>query len=146
LICEGLGAFEFGIVAEVFGLPRTTAKVVETTVAERERNTGLGVEWYDFKICSADRGPLRATGGLIVEAPQRSDSRECDALALKRCWAGRSEVEQDVISALVQQGAGRSAAVKATADAVLQSPQEFEPLFRTAVGLLHLRRRVADCL
>jgi hypothetical protein len=57
----------------------------------------------------------------------------------KRAVAERSDVEQDVISALVQQGARRSAAAKATADAILQSPQEFGPLFRTAVGLLRSR-------
>jgi AraC family transcriptional activator FtrA len=48
---DGLGTFEFGIVAEVFGLPRA----------------GLGVEWYDFEVCSAQRGPLRAAGGIRVE-------------------------------------------------------------------------------
>src|SRR3954471_10369558 len=50
---EGLGTFELGIVAEVFGLGRPE----------------LGVEWYDFGVFSLDRGPLRATGGILVEAP-----------------------------------------------------------------------------
>ena len=72
---------------------------------------------------------------------ERQSSRRTPSV---RAVAERSEVEQDVISALVQQGVGRSAAVKATAKAILQSPKDFEPLFRTAVGLLHLRRRVAD--
>lgn len=53
LVYEGLGAFEFGIVAEVFGL----------------RRGGFNVQWYDFEVCSAQRGPLTATGGMIVQAP-----------------------------------------------------------------------------
>ncbi len=51
LVCDGLCTFEFGIVIEIFGLPRPE----------------LGVEWYDFEICSPERGPLRATGGIRVE-------------------------------------------------------------------------------
>jgi hypothetical protein len=51
--------------------------------------------------------------------------------------AGKSEVEQDVISALIHQGASRSAAAKAAANARLKAPEEFEPLFKAAVGLLH---------
>ena len=54
LAYDGLGTFEFGIVVEVFGLPRT----------------GLGVEWYDFEVCSLERRPIRAAGGIRVEAPK----------------------------------------------------------------------------
>jgi AraC family transcriptional activator FtrA len=54
LAYDGLGTFEFGIVVELFGLPRAN----------------LGVEWYDFEVCSAERGPLRAAGGIKVEAPR----------------------------------------------------------------------------
>jgi AraC family transcriptional activator FtrA len=50
---EGLGTFELGIVAEVFGLQRPE----------------LEVEWYHFAVFSLDRRPLRATGGIRVEAP-----------------------------------------------------------------------------
>jgi AraC family transcriptional regulator, transcriptional activator FtrA len=52
LAYDGLCTFEFGIVVELFGLPR--------------RN--LGVEWYNFEVCSAEHGPIRATGGIRVEA------------------------------------------------------------------------------
>ena len=50
----------------------------------------------------------------------------------------QSEIEREVVSALLHQGANRNDAIKATARAALQAPQEFEPLFRTAVGLLRL--------
>jgi AraC family transcriptional regulator, transcriptional activator FtrA len=50
LISDGVALFEFGIVAEVFGL----------------RRPELGVPWYDMVVVSYDRGPLRATGGVKV--------------------------------------------------------------------------------
>src|SRR5580704_15028146 len=52
LAYDGLGTFEFGIVVELFGLPRPY----------------LGVEWYNFEVCSVERGPIRATGGIRIEA------------------------------------------------------------------------------
>lgn len=52
LAYDGLCTFEFGIAVEVFGLPRPE----------------LDVEWYDFVVCSFERGPLRATGGVQIEA------------------------------------------------------------------------------
>ena len=52
LAYDGLGTFEFGIVVEVFGLPRT----------------GLNVKWYDFRVCSVERGPIRAAGDVLIEA------------------------------------------------------------------------------
>lgn len=52
LAYDHLCTFEFGIVVEVFGLPRPE----------------LNLEWYDFQVCSLDRGPIRAAGGIRVEA------------------------------------------------------------------------------
>ncbi len=52
LIYPGLGTFEFGIVAEIFGLPRPE----------------MGPDWYRFKVCSLQPGPVRATGGVTVQA------------------------------------------------------------------------------
>ena len=54
LAYDGLGTFEFGIVVEVFGL----------------RRTGLGVKWYDFEVCSLERGPIRAAGGITIQTPK----------------------------------------------------------------------------
>ena len=51
LAYDELGTFEFGIVVELFGLPRS----------------GLGVPWYQFEVCSVERGPIRAAGGIRVE-------------------------------------------------------------------------------
>src|SRR5690348_15809040 len=49
LAYQGLCTFEFGIVVEMFGLPRP----------ELDR-------WYSFEVCGLERGPLRAVGGLRV--------------------------------------------------------------------------------
>ena len=45
---DGLCTFEFGCVVEVFALQRPE----------------LGVPWYRFAVCAAERGPLRAAGGI----------------------------------------------------------------------------------
>src|SRR5215467_9261722 len=52
LIYDGLCTFEFGIVVEVFGLPRPE----------------MGLYWYRFHSCSIDGGRVRATGGMFVES------------------------------------------------------------------------------
>lgn len=51
LAYDRLCTFEFGIVVEIFALPRPE----------------LSVDWYRFSVCSLDPGPLRATGGLMVQ-------------------------------------------------------------------------------
>lgn len=50
---DGLCTFEFGCVVELFALERPE----------------LGVPWYRFAVCAAERGPLRAAGGIRVSAP-----------------------------------------------------------------------------
>jgi AraC family transcriptional regulator, transcriptional activator FtrA len=47
---DGLCTFEFGCVVELFSLARPE----------------LGVPWYRFGVCAADRSPLRAAGGVAV--------------------------------------------------------------------------------
>lgn len=51
LVYDGLCIFEFGIAVEVFALPRPE----------------LNVDWYRFQVCSLERGPIRATGGITVK-------------------------------------------------------------------------------
>ena len=52
LAYEGLCTFEFGIVVEAFALKRPE----------------LDVPWYRFAVCSAEPGPVRAIGGVTIEA------------------------------------------------------------------------------
>ena len=49
---QGLCTFEFGVVVEMFALPRPE----------------LQVPWYSFTVCSAEAGPLKAMGGVTVHA------------------------------------------------------------------------------
>src|ERR1041384_6238813 len=53
LAYDRLCTFEFGCVVELFALPRPE----------------LDVPWYDFAVCAAERGPLRAPGGLTLTPP-----------------------------------------------------------------------------
>src|SRR5262245_37134099 len=50
---DGLCTFEFGCVVELFSLHRPE----------------LGVRWYEFGICAAERKPLRAAGGFTLNVP-----------------------------------------------------------------------------
>lgn len=50
---DGLCTFEFGCTVELFAL----------------RRPELGVDWYDFRVCAVERGPIRAAGGITVGAP-----------------------------------------------------------------------------
>ena len=50
LAYDQLCTFELGCTVELFALPRPE----------------LAVPWYEFAVCAAERGPLRATGGLRV--------------------------------------------------------------------------------
>src|SRR5258708_16600805 len=52
LVYDGLCTFEFAIVVEMFGLARPE----------------LPVEWYRFTVCSLERAPVCATGGVGVAA------------------------------------------------------------------------------
>ena len=53
LAYDGLCTFEFGCTVELFALNRPE----------------LGVTWYDFKVCSTERGVLQAAGGIEVRVP-----------------------------------------------------------------------------
>src|ERR1700752_1490851 len=57
LAYDRLCTFEFGCVVELFALPRPE----------------LGLPWYQFTVCSAERTPLRSAGwlGVSVRSPLR---------------------------------------------------------------------------
>jgi AraC family transcriptional activator FtrA len=51
VVYDRLCTFEFGCTVELFALPRPE----------------LNVPWYDFAVCAAERGPIRATGGIAMQ-------------------------------------------------------------------------------
>ncbi|MFD0981932.1 transcriptional regulator FtrA [Tropicimonas aquimaris] len=85
LVCllayDGLCTFEFGIGVEVFGLPRPEFD-----------------PWYRFRTVAVDEGPLRATGGVTVEATHDLSALSEADLILVPGWRG---VDAPVPEALV---------------------------------------------
>ncbi|MRW90116.1 transcriptional regulator FtrA [Duganella sp. FT80W] len=53
LAYDRLCTFEFGCTVELFALERPE----------------LGVDWYEFAVCAVEQGPIRAAGGITVQAP-----------------------------------------------------------------------------
>lgn len=60
LAYDGLCAFEFGIVAEIFGLPRPE----------------MGEDWYRFAVCAEHPGRLTTNVGVTVEVDAGLDLLE----------------------------------------------------------------------
>ena len=69
---DGLCTFEYGCVYEIFGLPRPE----------------LDRPWYRFEVCAAEPGPLRAAGGLSVQAPYDPDLVERADTVVVPGWKG----------------------------------------------------------
>ena len=64
-IYDGLSGFEYGIVAEIFGLKRPN----------------LGVPWYDYLPCRVERGTLKTNHGLEIRPKYRiADLVEADTV------------------------------------------------------------------
>jgi AraC family transcriptional activator FtrA len=57
LAYDRLCTFEFGCTVELFALERPE----------------LDVAWYDFAVCAVEPGPVRAIGGIMVDAPYRPE-------------------------------------------------------------------------
>jgi AraC family transcriptional activator FtrA len=53
LAYDRLCTFEFGCTVELFALERPE----------------LDVDWYEFAVCAVEQGPIRAVGGITVQAP-----------------------------------------------------------------------------
>jgi AraC family transcriptional activator FtrA len=86
LVFDGVAAFELGVVVELFGLERPE----------------LDVEWYELAVCSAEPGPLGASGGFAVLPARGLDAvAEADTVIVPS-WPRIGEpVPGDVVEALV---------------------------------------------
>lgn len=84
LLYDGLCTFEFGIVAEIFGLSRPE----------------LGSGWYRFASCAVDEGPMRAHGGFVIVADNGSEVIEQADIVVVPGWKG---ADVPVPEALCQQ-------------------------------------------
>lgn len=72
LLYDGLCTFEFGIVAEIFGLVRPE----------------MGAGWYRFASCAVEDGPLRAHGGFLLMAEHGIDLIDQADLVVVPGWKG----------------------------------------------------------
>ena len=72
LLYDGLCTFEFGIIAEIFGLARPE----------------MGPEWYRFASCPVDDGPLRAHGGFTLVADGAPDLIDRADIIVVPGWKG----------------------------------------------------------
>ena len=81
LAYDGLCTFEFGIAVEVFALPRPELKV----------------PWYDCRVFSWDRTPMRSMGGLMITAPHGRGAIDWTDTIIVPGWSGgANEVPQQL--------------------------------------------------
>lgn len=72
---DGLCTFEFGVAAELFGLPRPE----------------MGDDWYSFDVASPDPGPLRMLGGVTLSASTDLGQIEAAGTVVLPGWRDPSE-------------------------------------------------------
>lgn len=85
LAYDRLCTFEFGLAVEVFGLPRPE----------------FDFPWYDFSVAAVEPGPLRALGGIRIEADAGLELLETADTILAPGWRGAEEpVPEDLLAAL----------------------------------------------
>lgn len=93
LLYDGLCTFEFGVVAEVFGLHRPE----------------LGSAWYRFASASIESGPLRAHGGFRVLPDGGSDVIEEADMIVVPGWKGIDVPVPEELTATLKRAHSRGA-------------------------------------
>ena len=93
LVYDRLCIFEFGILVELFGLPRPE----------------LPDEWYRFSICSLDPGPLAATARVRVDAGRGlAGLRTADTIAIPG-WRDPDEIPPEPLLRALRRAHARGA-------------------------------------
>lgn len=93
LLYDGLCTFEFGIVAEIFGLSRPE----------------MGEGWYRFASCAVEQGPLRAHGGFMLLADEGIDLLDRADIIVVPGWKGVNEPVPEALCARLRQAHDRGA-------------------------------------
>jgi AraC family transcriptional activator FtrA len=91
LVYDGLCTFEFGIAAEVFGLPRPE----------------IVGELYRFESVALENGPLRAAGGLAFTASGSEKDFQAAGTIVIPGWRGKDEPVPSVICNALREAHGR---------------------------------------
>jgi AraC family transcriptional activator FtrA len=76
LAYDRLCTFEFGCTVELFALERPE----------------LDVDWYDFAVCAVEPGPIRAAGGITVQAPYTPELLERADTIIIPGWRDADEI------------------------------------------------------
>ncbi|MFG1998146.1 helix-turn-helix domain-containing protein [Spirillospora sp. NPDC048911] len=85
LAFDGMAPFELGSVVEVFGLPRPELKT----------------PWYDLRVCSLERGPMRAVGGFTMTTENDLDVfAAADTVMVVAVPDVRGDVHPEIVAAL----------------------------------------------
>lgn len=93
LAYDGLCTFEFGCTVELFALERPE----------------LGVDWYDFRVAAVERGPIRAAGGITVQARYAPGwLRQADTIVIPG-WRDADEEPPQALLALIRAAHRRGA-------------------------------------
>lgn len=98
LVCaiayDGLCTFEFGIVVELFALPRPEFE-----------------HWYRFATVKAEHGPIRAVGGITVDAEDNLDLLREASLIIIPGWRGADTPVPEELCAALRAAYARGARV-----------------------------------
>ncbi|MEB2848452.1 transcriptional regulator FtrA [Rhizobiales bacterium RZME27] len=93
LLYDGLCTFEFGIVAEIFGLPRPE----------------MGEGWYRFASCAVEQGPLRAHGGFTIMPDEGIDLIDHADIIVVPGWKGVDQAVPEGLCERLRQAHERGA-------------------------------------
>jgi transcriptional regulator GlxA family with amidase domain len=88
VVFDRIPAFEMAVPCEVFGTDRSAA----------------GLPNYRLLVCAVEPGPLRAAGGITIEAPfGLPDLREADTIVVP-AWRDPDEVPPDALLDALREG------------------------------------------
>jgi AraC family transcriptional activator FtrA len=92
---DGLCTFEFGCTAELFALDRPE----------------LEVAWYRFEVCSMERGPLRAAGGISIVVDHDLDALDRADTIVVPGWRDADERPPDALLSKLRAAHARGARI-----------------------------------
>lgn len=95
LLYDGLCTFEFGIVAEIFGLARPE----------------MGEGWYRFASCAIEDGPLRAHGGFLLSPEHGVELIDQADIVVVPGWRGADEPVPEALTERLRRAHAKGARI-----------------------------------